>query len=403
MQRLDTIRRPGSEQTDDLDLVLKAREGNHDAFSALADRYRSRVTAKARTILGYDAMSEDVCQETFLLAWENLSTLREPQAFGAWLLTIAANAARQYLKERRETTVNFPAEANLDPRDHMARTETRSELLSLIEELSPQMSLLTQLHYLQGLDHEDIAETLNMPLGTVSGTLTRARDELKMRFERRKRREETWLRRHAKTQTEGVLDAWCYACGRHHLEYRILRDPDGSLTLATYCAQCSGDPPVPITCGPYPCEGQSVDDGFLAGHGYSLAMAEAALAAEARCPSCSARAIALPSAVSRLARFSGEARSIWSCTRCGYLVDSRVAGLLLAQDPVHRFWREYEPIIIEDQDRRVRVSGSNCWQISYRAARGPARLQVIVKASSLELVAAEVDYGLRAATVPVPH
>ena len=403
MQRLDTIRRPASEQADDLELVLKARKGDHDAFTVLADRYRSRVNAKARAILGHEASAEDVCQETFLLAWENLSTLREPRAFGAWLLTIAANAARQHLKERRETTVDFPPEADVDPRDHMARSEMRSELLSLIEELSPQMSRVTQLHYLHGLDHEDIAEALNMPLGTVSGTLTRARDELKERLERRKRREEAWIHQHAKMQTEGILDAWCYMCGLHRLEWRILRDADGSFTLATYCTQCSGDPPTPITRGPYPYGGGSMNDGFLAAHGYSLAVAEGALAAEGRCPLCSGRVLVLPSAVSRFARVNTEARLISSCTRCDYSVDSRVAGLLLAHGPVHRFWREYEPIIIEDQDRRVRLSGSNCWQISYRSARRRARLRVTAKASSLELLAVEADQGRSVASVLLPR
>jgi RNA polymerase sigma-70 factor (ECF subfamily) len=403
MQALTTIGRPSLDRAEDADLVIKAREGDHDAFSVLTGRHRARVYGKARAILGNDAAAEDVCQEAFVLAYENLSTLKEPQAFLAWVLTIATNAARQQLKERRETTVDCPPESDPDPRDDIGHSELRADLFSLIQELSPQMSQLTHLHYIEGLDHEDIAEALNMPLGTVSGMLTRARGELKARFERRQRREEAWLGRQAKMQTEGVLDAWCYLCGDRRLEWRLLRDPDGSPTLATYCAQCSGDPPVPITCGPYPCGGGSMDDGFLAGFDHSLAVAEAALAAEARCPACAGRMLALPSAVSRFARVNTEARLISSCTRCDYAVDSRVAGLLLAQGPVHKFWREYEPIIMESQDRRLRLTGANCWQISYRAARRQARLRVIVKASSLELVSVEVDCGRSTTPAPLPQ
>lgn len=386
---------------DEVQLVARARGGDQAAFSVLADRHRPRVYAKAKNILASETAAEDACQETFLQAYRDIHMIREPKAFGSWLLAIAANVCKQQLRSQRAASVELVPDLCPDPRNDFDSSELRADLCSLMQELSPQMSRLAELHYIRGLDQEDIAAQLKVPLGTVSGTLTRARQELKSRFERRQRRDAARIREGLRLRTQGALTISCPLCGRHRLEWRASVLPGETQRLETFCPACSGERLTPITQsnfwqGPV----DTLGDGFVfASSDAVFQMARRVLSGQAKCPACSGRLISLPSAASRLARHPQEARMVWECLECRYAADNRVAGILLGSSCVRQFWQEHGAVISENRDERLGVAGVSCWRLCYRSLRRQARLTVVAETSSLDLVAADVDYGRR--SVPV--
>jgi len=388
----------GSRRGDEQALVVRARAGDDAAFSVLVDRYRRRIYAKVKAILRSDEAAEDACQETFLRAYRNLCAVREPGAFLGWLLTIATNVCKDELQASHRIVAEVMPEGLeelADRADDFERSDLRADLTSLIAELSPRMSVLARLHYLQGLGQDDIASNLGIPLGTVSGTLSRARNEIRARFERNRQREAGLTPGGLRVRTQGVLATLCPFCGRHRLEWRRSILPGDSDRVETYCPGCSSALPGAMTCWLLS-KGVDVhaEEFFLSGHRAALQIARGALSHSRYCPTCGARLMRLPPFVSHAWR-PGEARVAWRCTKCAYEADSAVVGLLLGSAPVQRFWRENEAVVIEDRDKWVRVGGSGCWRLHYRSLRNQAHLAVVADTSSLRVLAADVDYGRR--------
>jgi len=388
-----------SRRADEEPLVARARARDDAAFSLLVDRYRPHVYAKAKAILGSDEAAEDACQETFLRAYRSLAGLRDSHAFFGWLLTIATNVCNNELEASQRMTTGLVSDGLPDASNRFEQSQLRAELTSLIAELSPRMSVLARLHYLQGFDQDDIASKMGMPLGTVSGTLTRARNEIRARLERNRRQEADLAPQSLHVRTQGVLATLCPFCGKHQLEWRRPILPGTTDRIETYCPQCSGLHGF-ITCWPLG-KSKAVDAEkfFLAGLRGVLQTARAASRGTGHCPSCGARLRRVPPFASRTHR-SGEARVAWRCSKCDQEADSRAAGLLLGSEPVQRFLRQNEPVINEDLDEWIRADGLACWRFHYTSLRKRARLAIVTETSSLHVLSATVDYGCRTISVP---
>jgi len=398
MPSIRVTEREGLAGAEESHLVVRARGGDDAGFSILVERYRRRAQARARAILGDDAAAEDACQEAVLLAYRNISTIRTPHAFGAWLVTIVGNVARRQLRDRREVVADLAAEAFADPRAVFDRCELRADLLSLIGELSPQMSRLARLHYLEGLGQDDIARTLAMPLGTVSGTLSRARQELAARFERQRRREAERRRSRLTVKTQGALALLCPNCARHRLEWRVLRRPGPLDQFETYCPRCSPALSLPVTRWVFERRGiETPDDRFLLSHmRRALQSAQQALAGRGRCPVCLGHIEHISRTDSRHARYAGEPRIVLRCTVCQRTSGGGAAALVSGHAPVLRFWRDQDAFLLGETDERIRVAGRDCLRLHYRSLHHLARLSVVADACSLDLLSVDVDYGRRA-------
>src|SRR5688572_30705401 len=83
---------------DDVALVNRSRAGDRDAFGELVTRYQSLVCSITYSATGSLATSEDIAQETFLAAWQQLASLREPAKLRSWLCGIARNLANNTLR-----------------------------------------------------------------------------------------------------------------------------------------------------------------------------------------------------------------------------------------------------------------------------------------------------------------
>ncbi len=173
--------------TTDRDQVLIERTlgGDLDAFEELVERHRGIVFRTAARIVGREE-AEDVSQDAFLRAFHRLDQYRGTAAFRTWLLQIVQNAALNHIAYGRRRPVAPTAEppevADRDPYRQPAaeleRREREQRLELKLGLLRPEYRSLLVLRDLEGLSYTEIAEVLEMPLGSVKGRLHRARGEL---------------------------------------------------------------------------------------------------------------------------------------------------------------------------------------------------------------------------------
>jgi RNA polymerase sigma factor (sigma-70 family) len=161
----------------DGDLVAAVLDGDRAAFVELVDRHAARATALAQGLLGSRAEAEDIAQEATLQAYLGLRDLRDPERFGAWFCSIAANLAKMRLRETR---------GRLHPLDGLELAthdgfETRERLDAIhvaLADLSRAEREAVVLHYVGGLTTPEIAQREGERVGTVRVRLHRARQRL---------------------------------------------------------------------------------------------------------------------------------------------------------------------------------------------------------------------------------
>ncbi|HXG46558.1 MAG TPA: sigma-70 family RNA polymerase sigma factor [Methylomirabilota bacterium] len=192
-----------SEPFTDAELVRLAKTGDLAAFEALAARHEGRVYTLARRITGNDHDAEDVTQQAFLSAVENLDGFREEASFGTWLQRIATHAALKVLRKRKGLpTVSL--EANSEPqegydsvphpefiadwRESPEKLVRRNEIRRLIDEalaeLDDKHRVIFLLRDVEGLSVKEAAEALGISEANVKVRLLRARLQLRERLTR---------------------------------------------------------------------------------------------------------------------------------------------------------------------------------------------------------------------------
>jgi RNA polymerase sigma factor (sigma-70 family) len=174
--------------TDDADLVLivaQAREGVSAAWEVLIGRFGGLVAAIARRCRLSDADVAEVCQTTWLRLVENLDRIEQPERVGAWLATTSRReslriATRQVVVSANDL-VQFMTDDKADPLDAaLLREEQMRAIRTAAAQLSPRCQRLLGL--LMGdddLPYKEIAEQLNMPIGSIGPTRGRCLDHLR--------------------------------------------------------------------------------------------------------------------------------------------------------------------------------------------------------------------------------
>lgn len=158
------------------DLVVRAQNGDHDAFSELAGAAISRLDASAWLILRDPDRAKDAVQNTLVRAWRDLPTLRDPDRFDAWLHRMLVNAcideARRLRRHRVDvelTNLYAPAAAGIE-----SAIADRDQLERGFLRLEPEMRAVIVLHHYLDLPLSEVATTLGIPLGTAKSRLHRA-------------------------------------------------------------------------------------------------------------------------------------------------------------------------------------------------------------------------------------
>jgi len=196
-----------SERDVDWQLVQRVQRGDKPAFDLLVAKYQRKLFRLLSRLIRDQAEIEDVAQEAFIKAYRALPNFRGESAFYTWLYRIAINTAKNYLvaQGRRaptRTETEIEDAENFDDGDSL-RTEDTPERMLLskqvaeavnraIERLPEDLRTAIVLRELEGLSYDEIAESMNCPIGTVRSRIFRAREavaeELRPILETRKDR-----------------------------------------------------------------------------------------------------------------------------------------------------------------------------------------------------------------------
>ena len=175
-------------------LIERCRAGDEGAFQELVDRYKDLVFALIARTVQDRSRAEDLAQDVFLRVHRGLPYFRGQARLSTWIYRIVANVCAQ-TRGRGPSTTSLDALNASDgspPRSRVMPStkdrqfgdlELRDRLEKAIARLPPNYRLLVAAHYLRGVQYEDLAEALELPLGTVKTQLHRAKQQLRRLLE----------------------------------------------------------------------------------------------------------------------------------------------------------------------------------------------------------------------------
>jgi RNA polymerase sigma-70 factor, ECF subfamily len=165
-----------ADECTDGELITRSAEGDRDAFEVLYRRYSRPVFGLALRRLGDRGRAEDAVQETFASIWRAARSYKPERGPGApWLYAVARNAITDRGRARAEPPAEVPDQASSEPGppERVESSWTAWRVHRALEGLSSNERTVIELAYWSGLSQSEIAEFLNIPLGTVK-TRTRA-------------------------------------------------------------------------------------------------------------------------------------------------------------------------------------------------------------------------------------
>jgi len=192
------MRKPDIQEPPDEELVRQAQAGGLDAFETLTNRYEQRVYSLALRILRHEQDAEDVTQQTFLSALENLARFRGEASFSTWLLRIASHAALKVIRKRKglevvsleETTEpadqtghvphpEYIADWRQSPERLVHRREIQRLLDEALDQLDEKHRMIFLLRDVEGLSVRETAQALGLSEANTKVRLLRARLQLR--------------------------------------------------------------------------------------------------------------------------------------------------------------------------------------------------------------------------------
>ena len=178
----------------DYELVLKATEqGDQAAYAELMGRYKDSIYFLFFKMVNNKDDAEDLMIESFGKAFRNLHHYQPTYAFSTWLFRIATNNGIDHIRKKKIDTFSIDKNiagsdgddmkidiksTNLDPEEELITEQKKKLVKELVDKLKPKYRQLIEMRYYDELSYEEIAEKLEMPLGTVKAQLFRAKDLL---------------------------------------------------------------------------------------------------------------------------------------------------------------------------------------------------------------------------------
>jgi RNA polymerase sigma-70 factor, ECF subfamily len=190
--------RPDLAALTDQEVVLWARSGQEAAYRELIRRYERPVFALLFRMVRDRELAEDLAQETFVKALNAIDSYRPEFKFSSWIFKIANNAAIDHLRRRELDTLSLDGSPHAEtpeamqatalqigarqesPLDTVEAKELGTAIEAAIGTLRPEYRSCILLRHVEGRAYEEIAEILNLPLGTVKTYIHRARNELRL-------------------------------------------------------------------------------------------------------------------------------------------------------------------------------------------------------------------------------
>ncbi len=176
--------------TDDASLVARVQAGDLKAFEVLYNRYKGPIYRTALAITRQHEAAEEILQECFLRAYQNISKVDHRAPFPTWLHRIAVNLSHNWLAKRRfalmpldEMVGQLVSGSAVSPERVMERGELQQIIQEAIDALEFKHRIVIILFYLQEFSLSDIAYILDCPVGTVKSRLHYAREKLRRTLE----------------------------------------------------------------------------------------------------------------------------------------------------------------------------------------------------------------------------
>ncbi len=181
-----------SENAVDQELVRRVQAGDKRAFDILVGKYQLKIIKLVSRYVHEPGDAQDIAQEAFIKAYRAISRFRGDSAFYTWLYRIAINTAKNWLvaRDRRPPGSDIDAmdaeQIGMDgmrneqdtPERLLLKDEIEQTVLQAIEELPDDLRTAITLRELEGMSYEDIALTMDCPVGTVRSRIFRAREAI---------------------------------------------------------------------------------------------------------------------------------------------------------------------------------------------------------------------------------
>ena len=171
------------------ELIERASQGDASAFNELLGAHEQQMYAVCYRMFGNQPDAQDGLQEAMLRVFKALPTFKGQSAFSTWLYRITMNACLDELRKRKNRTSTSldglisdgwsPKSDMESPDEHVIRTERARVLHAAIQELPEEMRSAIVLRDLRGLAYEEIADMLNVSIGTVKSRISRGREKLR--------------------------------------------------------------------------------------------------------------------------------------------------------------------------------------------------------------------------------
>jgi len=177
----------------DLKLVDAARNGSQQAYGELMERYRESIYFMMFKMVKNVDDADDLTIEAFGKAFSRLEQYSPSFAFSTWLFKIASNNCIDFMRKKRVKVTSMDTgfttsdgevifydarSSTQDPEEQIIHSQKVKMMRGLVDKLKPRYRELVELRYFEELSYEEIAEELNLPLGTVKAQLFRARNFL---------------------------------------------------------------------------------------------------------------------------------------------------------------------------------------------------------------------------------
>lgn len=177
--------------------VKQAARGDQQAFNLLAEKYSRRIYNIGLKMLCNADDAADMTQEALIKIYRNLPSFRGDSAFSTWVYRVSVNTCRDALRaayrnrersfsdfgDEEESVINFDiADYSAMPESVYLDGEDRKYLHALIDGLSPKYRLVVVLREVSGLSYQEIADSVNISVGTVKSRLNRARAAMRSRL-----------------------------------------------------------------------------------------------------------------------------------------------------------------------------------------------------------------------------
>jgi len=171
-----------SQRSEDLELTRRSQAGDTEAFGELVSKYSTKIFTMVYCILGDENDAWDLAQEGFLKAWRSIHRFEARSSFYTWLYSITMNLTIDSLRRkgrRQEVELDDAMPSFLPgPRINCERAEIREQVNAALAQLSPEHRAVVVLKEIEDMQYREIAEVLNVSMGTVMSRLFYGRKRL---------------------------------------------------------------------------------------------------------------------------------------------------------------------------------------------------------------------------------